>query len=112
MATFPSTSPDFVPRVGTDDEPMFDQVVDAAVNGSARARSFYTTEKKRFRPQFLLTASALATFNAFVAANRTLSFQYLHYPDNTTYTCIFEPPIYRRTWRRARALVTVYMRQV
>lgn len=111
MATFPATSPDFVPRVGTNDEPIDDYVADSAVNGSARGRSFYSSTKLRFRPQYLLTSSALTTFLNFVATNKTLTFQYLYMPDNTTYTVIFESPIYRRRWIKGRCEVTVFMRQ-
>ena len=110
MATFPQTSPDFVPRQETEDEDLVDIVADAAVNGSARARVLYSGTKRRFRPVYLLTSSALTTLETFFETNKALTFQYLHMPNNTVYTCIFTGPL-KRQWRRARCLVTVSMRQ-
>jgi|GEM_PF-1783198 len=73
------------------------RVLDRASNGSARSRSFFTTEKKTFKVMHTFITSAQKTeLEDFYIANQNVSFQFLFIPDNTVYTCIYDAvdPVY------------------
>ena len=90
------------------------RVLDRATNGSTRARSLFSAEKKAFKVvhQFK-TLAQKTSIEAFYITNQNVSFLFLWVADGQTYTCIFDAtdPIFTLThggfWN-----IEVYLAQV
>lgn len=92
MATYPTLPTEFK----SDPKPLNKLDIDRAEDGTARARSFYTSDKHGIpltHPR--ITAAEKATLAAFYAANRLIPFDYVSLTDGGTYSCLFaKPPRY------------------
>lgn len=90
MASYPS----FPQLLGSVETPRDDLTVDRAVNGTAKARAFYTARKRQFQVRHLLTKAERDTLLAFYDANRLVSCLFTWTGDTTptVYTCLFERP--------------------
>jgi hypothetical protein len=96
MATYPVLPTSY----GSDPEPINSIEIDRAVDGTARARSFQSTDKVRIPVKHpRLTADQKATLEAFYAANRVIPFDYAAI-DGVTRSCMFKRP---PRWKRAAA---------
>ena len=69
-----------------------DLVLDRAVNGAGRARSFYTTKKRAFDLRHKLTPSEFAQLVAFYDANKLFRVTLNWNPDGANYVCFFAGP--------------------
>lgn len=66
-----------------------DLQIDRATNGAARGRMFYTSPKRTFDFEHMLTTAERATLDAFYSSNMTASFTFTWPLDGVSYTCIF-----------------------
>ena len=94
MATYPT----FVTAPGSDLEPIQSVEIDRAEDGTARGRSYYTSDKhigKVVHPW--MTAAEKATLDAFYTTNRLLAFDYTSLGDNVSRSMLFAgAPKYKR----------------
>jgi len=89
MATFPT----FSQHVTTASKLLDDVRIDRAANGTARARVFYAAAKYEFDVvQAALTPAQRATLEAFYAANRLLTVDFVSDFTGATHTCFMEGP--------------------
>lgn len=88
MAAYPS----FTQLLGSTEEGVDDVTLDRAVDGSVKARGFYTARKRRFKLRHFLTSSERATLQTFYDTNRLLTVTLTWVPDGQTYTCLFQGP--------------------
>lgn len=85
MATYPSFG-----QLATTTDPYDDDIrVDRAVDGTAKARAFYSGRKHHFVVKHLLTSTDFATLLAFYDANRTIEVDFVWAQDGATYQCLF-----------------------
>ena len=92
MATYPTLPT----RAGGDPQPINGIEIDRAEDGTARGRSFHSTDKVRFSLEHpYLTATQKATLAAFYTTNRLLAFDYVSTSSGATHSCLFSrPPAY------------------
>lgn len=86
MATYPTLPTGY----GADPAPINAIDIDRAEDGTARARSFYATDKFKIsidHPD--LTAAQKAVLDAFYSTNRLLAFDYVSVNSGLTYSCLF-----------------------
>lgn len=88
MATYPSLAQ----LVGSTAEWVDDLQVDRAVNGSAKARAFYTAKKRRFILRHILTSTDVGTLQTFYDTNRLAANSLTWSGDGVAYTVLFDGP--------------------
>jgi len=82
-------------RKGSQEKWVDDLSADRAVNGSVRARAFFTAKKRTFIIRHLLNLTDRGTLETFYNANRLLVLTMTWPPDGVTYSCVFgRPPQY------------------
>jgi len=84
----------------SDPSPIKSLEIDRAEDGTARVRSFFAADKSQIKIDHpWLSVAQKSTLDAFYAANRLLSFDYLSPTDNITRECVFAaPPKYERKY--------------
>lgn len=92
MATYPTLPT----RAGGDPQPIGGIEIDRAEDGTARGRSFYSSDKAKFSLEHpWLTAAQKTTLDNFYSANRLLAFDYASGMSGATHSCLFSrPPAY------------------
>ena len=88
MATYPS----FGQLVGSTAEWVDDLQIDRAVNGSVKARAFYTAKKRRFVLQHLLNKADVGTLQTFYDTYRLVANTMTWAGDSVAYTVLFDGP--------------------
>lgn len=88
MAAYPS----FSQLLASNEEGVDDLTLDRAVNGSVKARAFYTSRKRRFNLRHYLSSSERATLQTFYDTNRLLTVTLTWVADGQAYTCLFAGP--------------------
>ena len=88
MAAYPS----YNQVLGSLQNVLDDRVLDQDVNGAVHIRSFFPSRISQFMVKHYLTPAQLATLLAFYDTNRLLTFTFVWYVDNVTYTCVFGAP--------------------
>lgn len=109
MAAYPS----FGQLLASTEEGVDDVTLDRAVDGSVKARGFYTARKRRFRLRHFVTSSERATLQTFYDTNRLLTVTLTWVPDGQAYTCLFQgPPSWDFSPGGGNAVVDVILVQV
>ena len=86
MAAYPS----FPQLVGSTEEWVDDIILDRAVGGGVKSRSFFAAKKRRFLVSHSLNATDRGTLQTFYNTNRALAITFVWNGDGQTYTCLFE----------------------
>lgn len=87
MATYPA----FPQLADSVEEWIDDIVVDRASNGGTKARSFFTTKKRRFVVRHILGATDASTLQTFYDTYKTAANSFYWEGDRQTYTVLFGP---------------------
>ncbi len=92
MATYPTLPT----RAGGDPQPINGIEIDRAEDGTARGRSFHSSDKVRFSLDHpWLTSTQKAELAAFYTTNRLIEFDYESISSGATHSCLFsKPPAY------------------
>jgi hypothetical protein len=81
--------------IGSTEDGVDDLKIDRAVNGSVKARAFYTARKRKWKLKHLLTATELNALLTFYDTYRTTANTFTWTRDGASYTVLFdEPPKY------------------
>lgn len=88
MANYPS----FAQLTSSDEDQIDDVVLDRAVAGGVKARSFFTAKKRAFKVEHLLSASDRSTLDTFYDTNRGLTVTFTWAKTATAYTCFMAGP--------------------
>lgn len=69
-----------------------DKRIDYTTSGGAYGRAFYTSAKRRFTVQHILSRAEYATLDTHYTDNRTTTFTFVWQLNNTSYTVMYESP--------------------
>jgi hypothetical protein len=86
MAAYPS----FPQLIGSVEEWVDDVVLDRAVGGGVKSRSFFSAKKRRFLLKHTLDSTDRGTLQTFYDTNRALAITLVWAGNGQTYTCLFE----------------------
>jgi hypothetical protein len=89
MATYPST---YLQLKDSTEEGVDGLQLDRAVNGSVKARAFFTARKRKWRLKHVLNATDLNALLSFYDTNRTAANTFTWVRDGASYTVLFEGP--------------------
>jgi hypothetical protein len=84
--------PSFPQLIGSAVNDADDLIVDTAVSGSSKARSFYANRKAHILLKHNLSDADLATLEAFYDANKLLAVAFTWQRDGSSYTCLMAGP--------------------
>lgn len=88
----PATYPTWPQLVGSTEEWVDGVVLDRAVAGGVKARSFFTAKKRKFTLKHLLNATDRSTLQTLYNTNRVLRVTFIWGGDKQSYTCFFDGP--------------------